>query len=438
MMEEFLELQEKVGKLQKKITDYESDINDKDKKIIELSERINGLTNESAKNASDTRHFRSMVSVLETDKKNLERERDRLIKENEAFSAQLKQFANTVETINQTLQTKEEVLLSKEKQLQHKDELIIEKDTKIEQYRQQFNELYEEKEKYQQEKFSFMEQLNKEKLELIEKIGTMEKSLADVEQKMQNYKRKSKDAQDGLMGATMEIDSLNEKLAKMTAQLQEITTENEKLKISIPEGVEPQAQESSSVEKPIDNEQLTKYKQRISELELKVEQLEKASAEKTTKSEAEAQKSVETEEDIFAKGTGSYKSLSALVAHFKFKLNTPGRNIRIILPDLVCLDQHGMTDIIYNLPLNILKNIACDVDPNRDNAILNELRRRNFKITDYKGPKLFALTMDSADAALAVFEPEKNQLIGIFSNNEELVKLLSQAIMNPFIKGVKL
>lgn len=68
-LEEFLELQDRVTKLENLLKSKEHEISEKDDKILKLSEKINQLTNDAVKAASDTRHFRSMMSVLETDKK---------------------------------------------------------------------------------------------------------------------------------------------------------------------------------------------------------------------------------------------------------------------------------------------------------------------------------------------------------------------------------
>ncbi len=437
MMEDFLELQERVGRLKKEIQTKEQELDKKDQKILELSEKINQLTNESAKNASDTRHFRGMVSILEGDKKNLEKERDRLIKDLDAANQQLKQFATIIETTNQTLQAKEESLLSKEKQLQTKDLLVIEKDEKLEEYRRKFETLSEEKERYQQEKFSFMEQLSKEKVELVEKIGSLEKLIQEYDQKMKDAKKRTRTAEDGLLGQSMEMEKVREELTQMNVALQEANAEIDKLREekAKTDQIVKQFSKSKSPEEflakfqdnTIDSQIAEKYKEHIALLEVKLEKYQRGEIESGT-----------GEQDVFARGTGIYQSISTLMVHFKYKLNNITRSMRMILPEIEDIEKYGLKEIFLNLPNNVLKNLACKADKSKHKELIAELQEKNFKITDYRDSPLFALTIDNYSAAIAVISQGSEKITGIYSDEEELVKLLSQAIMTPFIKGVKI
>jgi len=438
-MEEMLELQDKAAQLEKDLATKQAEINEKDAKILELTEKISNMTNESAKNASDVRHFRSMMSVLETDKKNLERERDRLLKDSETLNTQARQFANMVETLNKTLQTKEEMLLSKDKQLQKKDEILTEKDAKIEEYRVNFGKVSEEKENYQKEKFTFMEKINKEKLELVEKSGNLEKTLQEKEQKLQKFKEKAKNAEDGLLGSSMEMEKLNENIAKLTQKNQELTAELEKEKATPKASTASPTSETPKIDQSVHDQQIAEYKTKTTELEAKLTDITNKFNE--LKDAAAKQQPVQKppeEEDIFGKGTGIYKRLSSLITHFKMKIGNTQRSLRLIVPDLVDLQKNNLLEALNTLQPQILKNIAASVDMTKDGPLVEELKRSNFKLTDFKGGNLFALTVDTNEAALAIFDKVNNTITGVFSNNDELVKLLSQAIMNPFIKGIKL
>ncbi|WP_457916311.1 hypothetical protein [Candidatus Lokiarchaeum ossiferum] len=381
-----------------------------------------------------------MVSVLEDEKKNLERERNRLLKEIDTLNSQIKQFSSIVETTNQTLQAKEESLLSKEKQLQNKDLLINEKDQKLEEYRKQFELQSEEKVKKFEELSAFMEKMSNEKVSLVEQVANLEKKIADYVQKIKTTKEKSRAAQDGLLGASMEMEKVREEASKINLTLQETIAELEQVKkekneletkFGISSADLKQSEENDSLDKVvIQTSEINKYKERIASLELSLEKLQNDKA-------SEEQKEV-LEDEVFSMGTGTYKSISALIAHFKFKLTNVRRTIRIILPELSVIERFGLTDVFNDLPKNILKNLACNVDHKHDKQMLNLLQENNFRVTNYQGTKLFALSIDNITAALAVYDEKEDNITGIFSNNEELVRLLSQAIMNPFIKGVKL
>ncbi|MCF2138902.1 MAG: hypothetical protein K9W44_02450 [Candidatus Lokiarchaeota archaeon] len=441
-LEEFLELQDRVTKLENLLKSKEHEISEKDDKILKLSEKINQLTNDAVKAASDTRHFRSMMSVLETDKKNLERERDRLIKEVDALNTQLKQFAHMIETTNQTIQAKEEMLLSKEKQLQSKDLLIVEKDEKIEDFRRKFDEMSEATEKYQAEKFAFMEQLSNEKLELVEKLGKLERELEERDRKIKDLRKKTRDAQDGLLGASLEMEKIREDSSKAAMQLQEANQEIAQLKEELEKMQQiinqtPEQRKELALLRKINDESskpgiIKKYKEKVASLELKLKEWQKLGAQSGVSSP------IETPEDLFERETGTYHNISTLITHFKFQMSNVNRSIRIILPELSFIEDYGLKETLLDLSPIVLKNIACNVDQSRDKAILDELKENNFKITDYKDTKLFALTIDNVSAAIAVYDEDSKTLTGLFSSNSELVKLLSQSIMTPFIKGTKL
>lgn len=441
-LEEFLELQERVTQMENVLKKKEREIDDKDDKILKLSEKINQLTNEAVKAASDTRHFRSMMSVLETDKKNLERERDRLLKEIDALNNQLKQFANMVETTNQTLQAKEEMLLSKEKQLQVKDMLIVEKDEKIEDFRRKFDDMSEATEKYQAEKFTFMEQISNEKLELVEKVGKLERNLEEKDRKIKDLRKKSRDAQDGLLGASFEMEKVREEASKISLELQEANQEMDKIKeerdrLNQVINQSPEKQKELELLRKANDESskpgiLKKYKEKIASLELKIKEIEKQ------KGSSAGSQQRDIPEDLFERETGTYQSISTLITHFKFKMASVNRTIRIILPEFSFIEKYDLKETLFALPSIVLKNIACSVDFDKDSELLEELKNRNFKITDYKDSKLFAIAIDNESAAVAVFEAKNESLTGLFSTNIELVKLLSQAVMTPFIKGTKI
>ncbi|MHA1519361.1 MAG: hypothetical protein ACTSVZ_14120 [Promethearchaeota archaeon] len=439
-LEEFLELQERVAQLESAIKKKNSNISEKDEKILKLSEKINDLTNDSVKASSDSRHYKSMMSVLETDKKNLVRERDRLLKEIDALNLQLKQFALMVETTNQTVQAKEEMLLSKEKQLHSKDLLIVEKDEKIEDFRKKFDVMSLATEKYQAEKFSFMEQVSNEKLELVEKLGKIERALEEKDRKIKDLRKKSRDAQDGLLGASFEMEKVREEASKVSLELQErnqemdrIKEENEQLTLLIKKS--PEQMKTFELMRKLNDEstkpgKIKKYKEKIATLELKLKGFEKGG--KVPKG------LLGIPDDLFERETGTYQSVSALITHFKFKMDNVNRTIRLILPELSFIEKYDLTETLFALPNIVLKNLACNVDPSRDGEMLDELKSRNFKVTDYKDTKIFALAIDNAIAALAVFEEETEAVTGLFSSNGELVKYLSQVVMTPFIKGTKL
>jgi chromosome segregation ATPase len=421
-MEEMLELQDRAARLEKELSDAQTELEEYKNKVLDLTEKISALTNEGAQNTSDARHFRSMASVLETDKKNLERERDRLLRENEAMNNQVKQLTEMVETINTTLQTKEENLLSKEQQVQKKDELLTEKDQKIEEYRQQFTQLAEEKEQYQKEKFDFMEKLNNEKMEMMEKVNNLEKTVQADEQKLAKLKEKAKNAEDGLLGSSMEIEKLQETIAKL----------NQKISEGDHKEVDENAEEGAVSSKG------SSEKKKIAELEFRLEEATKKLEEYKNSDQTQQLATPGEDEDVFGKGTGTYKSISALITHFKYKIGNTQRLLRIIIPSLTELKNNNLMESFDGLSTQILKNIAFDTEIDPDQELIDQLKGKGYKLTDYKGGNVFALIIDNNDAALAVFDKENNTITGVYSNNEELTKLLSLAIMNAFIKGTKL
>ncbi|MHA1719010.1 MAG: hypothetical protein ACTSWX_12240, partial [Promethearchaeota archaeon] len=357
-----------------------------------------------------------------------------------SLKMQLKQFALIVETTNQTLQAKEESLLSKEKQLQQKDLLIVEKDKKLEDFAKKFEELREEKEKYQREKFEFMESLSNEKVKLVEKIGELEKTIQANEEKYKKMKKKTRDAQDGLLGASMEIEKVREEKQKISLKLQEMQEELEKLqnaKLLLEEKFTPKGKSGKKGRKSeqthassVDSKKIHEYQELIAKLEMKIEQYEKGESLEIT--------AEDFANNLLSKKTGTFNNIAAFILFLKTKFENVKRTIRIILPELADIEKYELKNKFLALPKNILKNLACTVDTEKDEELLELLKERNFRITDYRGVKLFALTVDNLTAALAVYDKKNESLTGVFSNDQELVRLLSQSIISPFIKGIKL
>ena len=393
-MEEYLELQDQAAKCKKELKERQEEIVQKDEKILGMSEKINFFTNEVAKYSSDNRHYRGMVSGLEKDKKNFERERKRLIKEQNSLNRSL-------ETTSQTYQAKEGALLSKEKQLLKKDTLLMENEEKLSIFRNKVDALLGEKEKFQSDKLVVLE----EKLLLVEKVGKLEKEMQEKDQKIKKFKEKSRQAQDGLLGASMEMEKVREENSELTGKLHDINEELEKV-----------AAEKREIEDRFGLKPAPKQKGKKKAVEPK-------------KFDAK---------ELFARGTGTYNNISTLIAHFKFKLENVNRTVRIILPELSFLEEYNLKEVFFDLPNNILKNLACSVDMTKDKDLLEELMQKNFRVTDYQDTSLLAMTVDNSTAALAVYNEQRRSVTGLFSNNEELVKLLSQAIMTPFIKGKKI
>jgi hypothetical protein len=236
------------------------------------------------------------------------------------------------------------------------------------------------------------------------------------------------------------MEKVREELTQMNVALQEANTEIDKLreektktdqivklfsKTKSPEDFLAQFQNTA-----IDSQIAEKYKEHIALLEVKLEKYQRGEMGK-----GEGEKG---EQDLFARGTGTYQSISTLMVHFKYKLNNITRSMRMILPEIEDIEKYGLKEIFLNLPNNVLKNLACKADKSKHKELIGELQEKNFKITDYRESPLFALTIDNGSAAIAVFNQGAEKITGIYSDEEELVKLLSQAIMTPFIKGVKI
>ena len=181
---------------------------------------------------------------------------------------------------------------------------------------------------------------------------------------------------------------------------------------------------------PVDSQKLQDYQELIAKLEMKIEQFEKGEVSDIT--------AEDFAQDLLSKKTGTFNNIAAFMLFLKTKLEDVKRTIRIILPDLTDIEKFEIKNKFLGLPKNILKNLACTVDTEKDGKLLELLKERNFRITDYRGVKLFALTVDNLTAALAVYDKKNETITGVFSNDQELVRLLSQSIISPFIKGIKL
>lgn len=139
---------------------------------------------------------------------------------------------------------------------------------------------------------------------------------------------------------------------------------------------------------------------------------------------------VESNED-----TQILSSMDAIIEKIRVELPQGKSNIRLVLPEIDDLQKHELIKIIKKIPNKIRISIGANIEDPLNNAIVNDLK--NFcQLTSCINKKLIGLNIDASKVLIAVFTGK--EVVGIYTEVLEVVDLLKPAIMEPFIKGIKL
>ena len=450
-LEEFLELQSEAKRLRKKCDQLEEELDLKNEKILELTREINTAQTAAIQNEGEVTRLKSNMEFLETERANLEKSKEQLEKENKSLSNRIDQFTE---------------------QLRKYAEMIEKNSVKLEEY-------YEERDKIQQEKFELNEKLNKEILKVTEEKSALEKEVNELKNKYKKLRRKYMESTDTVMGTSMELESLREEKSKLeeknSALEEELETLQEKYnQVSEKVGhIESHAESEAeqTTEEPVAQvehsqevgdqveslqEQNKSFQEKINnlvtELSVKDEKLNNLKQEYQAKITAleeqlaslggetciEEPKDEDLEEapDSF-KVTGTYSSISQFFLYLKQNLPETRRTLRLIVPTWEEFKKQGLDTVIDSLQMAVLKNIGTSFDLNTQSEEINTYKDKAYALTKLDGKNLYAFVIDRVKAGIAV-AGEDGSVHGFYSKQENLVPILSQAVMSQFITGEKL
>lgn len=369
----------------KKKTDLLGELKEFKQKVTSLTSELNLSKDNILKLESGLTEAKNKESMLRSEIRNLQTE----IKYLEANK-------KNIDILNENIQSLEKF----RENLEHKLEL---KERKIEDLLQDKEILLKEKSEVLNGKNEILQEIKEKELELQEKGQ-------DFAKLREKYKQSSSD----LLGKSMQI----EKLVKKDKIIEEF--EN---KIS---SLENKLEQKISSE----TERVNEFEEKISDLE---EEL-KISYE-NLKSLEHSKEQMKPLDAGSSEDTKILLSMDAIIEKIRVVLPQAKSNIRLVMPEIDDLKKYELIKLIKKMPNKIRINIGSNIEDPLNNAFVNELK--NYcQLTNYFDKKLIALNVDASKLLIAVLTGKK--VVGIYTEVLEVIDLLKPAIMEPFIKGIKL
>ena len=111
-------------------------------------------------------------------------------------------------------------------------------------------------------------------------------------------------------------------------------------------------------------------------------------------------------------------------------------NIRLVLPKIENLNKFELVNLIRKIPPKVRVNICANIKDPTGDALVADLKN-HCQLTDYKDIKFFALNVDSSKFLIGLFMGD-DEILGIYTEELLFINLFKPAIMEPFIRGIKI
>ena len=352
---------------------------DEKKKKTDLLDELNEFKQKVASLASELALSKDNILNLESELTEVKNKENMLSSEIRNLQTEIKyKEANmkNVDILNENIQSQEKLRENLENKLELKEKKI--------------EDLLQDKEILLKEKSEVLNGKN----EILQEIKERELELQERGQDFAKLREKYKQSSSDLLGKSMQIEKLVKK------------------------------------DKIIEAENINEFEEKISELE---EEL-KISYEKLKGLEHSNVQTKSLEEES-NEDTEILSNMDAIIEKIRVVLPQGKSNIRLVLPEIDDLQKYDLLKIIKKIPNKIRINIGANIEDPLNNAFVNELK--SFcQLTSCVNKKLIGLNVDASKLLIAVFTGKN--VVGIYSEILEVVDLLKPAIMEPFIKGMKL
>ncbi len=234
------------GILRKEIDAKQTEVKKRDERISELQTEIGGLKGELSKKDGEKEVLNEKIAQLQKQIERLEGEKARLEKEKgdliATFKAEQDRDAEQMQNLHAHLDRvedqlkafgeadklvrgKDEMILAKEKELAKKDVVIEEKDKIIAQRDDQLKNFKDKNESYynsQEKVLKDKDAFYTERENFLKAKLTAETKAQTLEKEVQELRRKMRESGDGLLGSSMEIETLKEKMKQKDQDMQKI------------------------------------------------------------------------------------------------------------------------------------------------------------------------------------------------------------------------
>ncbi len=287
-----------------------------------------------------------------------------------------------------------------------------------------------------------LETVTKEKDTLTENLNNLTSSYKMISASTENYS----DAKLKISDLESQVNKTEEKNRELNEKIFTLTQEKDALLKEKLEFMESSMNEKMELRNSVTKmeHQLQLQKDKIKELRQKVRdsgegllgstmQIEQLKKEIDTK--ARQIEDMRSDGGIISDNSGVLADMVSLVDFTKHSIQNVSRSLRLVCPDVEFLVENGLVDLIKNHPKKLILNIAVPIDPKLNEELINDLKQAGARITNTSEKNIFALNIDGAMIALGVVSGVKAR--ALYSDIPELVTLLTEPIMTPFVKGSK-
>ncbi len=348
-----------------------------DETILELKAEVKNSHDKETILNSEIRNLQSEIKYLEANKKN-------------------------IDILNENIQSSEKNIKDLEIKLEGKEQKI--------------EELLNDKELLLNEKSEILESKN----EILQKLKEKELEIQQKDQKIAELREKFKQSSSDLLSKSMQIDKLVKKdknLGELEETIQNLRSEIGEKDTSEKEKVNKLEEEIRTLETELDASQAI-----IKELE-------------TVKSEMQEQMQEPESGKATIENTKILSNLDDIFEIIKDILPQGKSNIRLVVPEIEDIGKFELDNMIKELPTKVRINIGAEIEDPSGNIIVQEIKD-HCQLTNYSEKKFIALNVDSSKFLIGLFIGA-NKILGIYTEVLEVINLFKPAIMEPFIRGVK-
>ncbi len=244
------------------------------------------------------------------------------------------------------------------------------------------------------------------------------------------------------------IKQKDERIKDLTDKLVNISKEKDEALFSKIEMLK-----SHSSEKEQLNAQVMSLTQNVNEYQIKIKKLkEKSRAAQdglmgSSFEQDRLKKAVKQREDeiteiqekvasVASGETGILYDLRISINHILGKIEDAKRSLRLVVPDFKFLKENGIIEVLEKLQDKTVVNIALSVDLIEDGPIVESWKARGWYITNYTDKNLICVSSNGANVSIAYVS--EGIVSGFYTNIDDLVMIFKQALMYPFVKGIKI
>ena len=134
--------------------------------------------------------------------------------------------------------------------------------------------------------------------------------------------------------------------------------------------------------------------------------------------------------------TGILYDLRISINHILGVIDDARRSLRLVVPNMKFLQENGIIEALEKIQNKTVVNIALAVDLIEDGPIIDTWKAKGWHVNNYTEKNLICVSSNGANVSIAYIS--EGIVSGFYTNIDDLVMIFNQAVMYPFVKGIKL